>query len=312
MTIRIMAGPAGRRAHAAAVPSLGIARRHARSLASRAGDRGADRRKTTRLEAAQPHARCRSPRPQGRPHGHRGTRAHRSRHDQANETFFQVVPPAQPGTATTPAPAAAAPGQRTAQADLPMTARGRGAGPSCRRPDAASASAAALPKQYTPLLGRPLLSWTLAALLAEPSIDGIVVALAPRRSPLARLAELRIRACAAAPAATRREHSVANGARRAGRRRAATRDWVLVHDAARPCLRRDDLDAAVRHAATRDPVGGLLAVPVSDTLKRADGARRVARDRGPRRALARADAADVPLRAAAARARGSASSANGR
>jgi len=46
-------------------------------------------------------------------------------------------------------------------------------------------------------------------------------------------------------------------------------DWILVHDAARPCLARDDLRRLL-NALARDPVGGLLATPVSDTLKRAD------------------------------------------
>jgi 2-C-methyl-D-erythritol 4-phosphate cytidylyltransferase len=46
-------------------------------------------------------------------------------------------------------------------------------------------------------------------------------------------------------------------------------DWVLVHDAARPCLRRRDVEALIM-ACRRDAVGGLLALPVADTLKRAD------------------------------------------
>jgi 2-C-methyl-D-erythritol 4-phosphate cytidylyltransferase len=48
-------------------------------------------------------------------------------------------------------------------------------------------------------------------------------------------------------------------------------DWVLVHDAARPCLRLDDLERMLAELAL-DPVGGLLAVPVRDTMKRSDGA----------------------------------------
>ena len=47
-------------------------------------------------------------------------------------------------------------------------------------------------------------------------------------------------------------------------------DWVLVHDAARPCLRHDDLDRLLDHGCAHD-VGAILAVPVSDTLKRDDG-----------------------------------------
>ena len=59
------------------------------------------------------------------------------------------------------------------------------------------------------------------------------------------------------------------------RERAAPSDWVLVHDAARPCLTTGDLDRLLAELAD-DPVGGLLAVPVRDTLKQADDAGRVA------------------------------------
>jgi 2-C-methyl-D-erythritol 4-phosphate cytidylyltransferase len=57
--------------------------------------------------------------------------------------------------------------------------------------------------------------------------------------------------------------------------RAAARDRVLVHDAARPCLNRGDLDRLLREGM-RDPSGALLAAPVADTLKRDDGDGRVA------------------------------------
>jgi 2-C-methyl-D-erythritol 4-phosphate cytidylyltransferase len=56
---------------------------------------------------------------------------------------------------------------------------------------------------------------------------------------------------------------------------AADDDWILVHDAARPCLSAAMLDALFAELAD-DPVGGILAVPVADTLKRADSEQRVA------------------------------------
>lgn len=124
------------------------------------------------------------------------------------------------------------------------------------------------PKQYAPLLGRPVLSWSVAALLAESSIDGVVVALAAGDRRWGRIPEAvdpRVSTCTGGP---RREHSVASGIE-ALAWCARESDWVIVHDAARPCLRREDLRALI--SATRnDPVGGLLAVPVSDTLKRQD------------------------------------------
>jgi 2-C-methyl-D-erythritol 4-phosphate cytidylyltransferase len=127
---------------------------------------------------------------------------------------------------------------------------------------------AGLPKQYVAVLGRPLLSWTLSALLADRRIDGVVVALAPADRHWGDLPEAddpRVRRCLGGE---RRELSVANGLDAlAGHARDT--DWVLVHDAARPCLRGEDLDRLLTQLAD-DPVGGLLAAPVGDTLKRAD------------------------------------------
>jgi 2-C-methyl-D-erythritol 4-phosphate cytidylyltransferase len=124
-----------------------------------------------------------------------------------------------------------------------------------------------LPKQYLPLLGRPVLSWSLGALLAERSIHGVVVALAAGDRRFARLPEARdprVRTCRGG---ARRELSVANALESlAGVARET--DWVLVHDAARPCLARAELRALFA-AVGDDPVGGLLAVPVGDTLKAA-------------------------------------------
>lgn len=131
-----------------------------------------------------------------------------------------------------------------------------------------------LPKQYVPLLGRPMLSWTLAALLQERDVAGIVVALAEGDDLFGSLDEARDPRVATCIGGARREASVAR-ALTALDDRAHEADWVLVHDAARPCLRHDDLQALFE-ALDEDPVGGLLAVPVSDTLKRGDGTGAVA------------------------------------
>ena len=141
------------------------------------------------------------------------------------------------------------------------------------------------PKQYLRLAGRPVLSWSLRALLAERSIDAVVVALAEGDRRFARLPEsrdARVRTCRGG---ARREHSVSS-ALHALETRARDEDWVLVHDAARPCLRRSDLRALMAGVAG-DPVGGLLAVPLADTLKAADGDGRSART-VPREGLWRA------------------------
>lgn len=140
-------------------------------------------------------------------------------------------------------------------------------------PAAGQGSRFGQPKQYVPLLGRPVLSWTLGALLAEPSIAGIVVVLASadaKWSTVPESADPRVRTCLGGD---RRENSVLRGLEALSGEASAT-DWVLVHDAARPCLRHDDLQALFATLAD-DAVGGLLAVPVADTLKRADEVKRV-------------------------------------
>jgi 2-C-methyl-D-erythritol 4-phosphate cytidylyltransferase len=127
----------------------------------------------------------------------------------------------------------------------------------------------AMPKQYLPLLGQPLLHHTLASLAAVPEIDLVVLVLSAddewfdAKVP-ALGGRLQVLRCGGAS----RAETVRNGlAAIAGSVGAS--DWVLVHDAARPCL--DPKDVSRMIAILRDdPVGGLLAVPVADTLKRAD------------------------------------------
>ena len=132
------------------------------------------------------------------------------------------------------------------------------------------------PKQYLDLLGRPLIFHTLKALTACPDIERVWVVLAPDDPWWPRFdwselgAKLETVRCGGAT----RAESVRNGLRAASTV-AADDDWILVHDAARPCLSAAMLDALFAELAD-DPVGGLLAVPVADTLKRADADQRVA------------------------------------
>jgi len=136
--------------------------------------------------------------------------------------------------------------------------------------------AADQPKQYLDLLGRPLLFHTLAALTACPDIERVWVVLAPddrwwSRHDWSELGpKLETVRCGGATRAA----SVTN-ALRAAAMVAADDDWILVHDAARPCLSAAMLDALLTELAD-DPVGGILAVPVADTIKRADADQRVA------------------------------------
>lgn len=123
------------------------------------------------------------------------------------------------------------------------------------------------PKQYAPLAGMPVLARTLAR-LAVLAADATYVALAPddvhyERQVAPAHAATVLRCGGATRAETVRAALVAL------RGRCADDDWMLVHDAARPCVPRDALARLVEHLR-EEPVGGLLAVPVADTLKRSD------------------------------------------
>jgi len=122
------------------------------------------------------------------------------------------------------------------------------------------------PKQYAPLGGRTVIEWALAPFLADSRCAGAVVALAPDDPYWAAIAPANV---SVAAGGQERSQSVRNGlAALAGRAEPA--DWVLVHDAARPCLPHQDLDRLLT-ILENHPMGGLLATPAADTLKRADG-----------------------------------------
>jgi len=132
------------------------------------------------------------------------------------------------------------------------------------------------PKQYLDLLGRPLIFHTLKALTACPDIERVWVVLAPDDPwwPRFDWSELGPKLETVRCGGATRAESVSNGLRAAAMV-AADDDWILVHDAARPCLSAAMLDALFNELAD-DPVGGILAVPVADTIKRADAEQRVA------------------------------------
>ncbi|MSQ71777.1 MAG: 2-C-methyl-D-erythritol 4-phosphate cytidylyltransferase [Betaproteobacteria bacterium] len=134
---------------------------------------------------------------------------------------------------------------------------------------------AVTPKQYLPLCGRPMLMHAVSALLAMAEIEIVFVVLTPGdihfqgydwSSYGKRVAPLY---CGGV---TRRD-SVLN-ALVATADLMEPEDWVLVHDAARPCLGAAELRRLIDDAG-QDEVGGILAVRVTDTLKRADESRRI-------------------------------------
>ncbi|HEX7155800.1 MAG TPA: 2-C-methyl-D-erythritol 4-phosphate cytidylyltransferase [Burkholderiaceae bacterium] len=124
------------------------------------------------------------------------------------------------------------------------------------------------PKQYLSLAGRTLLEWSVQALLADARVEHVTVVIAPGDDHARRL-RLPARATLADTGGPSRAESVRNGLRAL---LAQDDDFVLVHDAARPCLAREELaaliDAVDADRRAGDEQGGILALAVADTLKR--------------------------------------------
>ncbi|MFZ5502202.1 MAG: 2-C-methyl-D-erythritol 4-phosphate cytidylyltransferase [Pseudomonadota bacterium] len=130
-----------------------------------------------------------------------------------------------------------------------------------------------LPKQYLPVAGRPMIAHALDTLCACAEIVTVFVVLSPDDAQFHRYDwsrygdKLQPLFCGGAT----RAESVANGLLAS---ELEPDDWVLVHDAARPCLTQAHLAKLIAELRD-DAVGGLLAVPVADTLKRADANQRI-------------------------------------
>lgn len=130
------------------------------------------------------------------------------------------------------------------------------------------------PKQYLSIAGRTLIEWAVAPFLRHPACTGIVVALAADDAYWERTSLRGDARIVTTVGGGERADSVFAGLNRL-KASAHAEDWVLVHDAARPCLGDEDL-AMLVECLREDAVGGLLAAPVVDTLKRADAKGRVA------------------------------------
>ncbi len=145
----------------------------------------------------------------------------------------------------------------------------------CVVPAAGSGSrfGADVPKQYVDVAGKPLLRWTLERLAAHPRIAGLVVVLSADDAWWPDLRGLSGKPVFTAVGGGERADSVLSGLDALA---ADVGDdaFVLVHDAARPCVREDDITRLIERAAPAG--GGLLATPLRDTLKRAGGDGRVA------------------------------------
>jgi 2-C-methyl-D-erythritol 4-phosphate cytidylyltransferase len=131
-----------------------------------------------------------------------------------------------------------------------------------------------IPKQYLEIAGQPLIAHALDALLSHPRIRGAMVALASGDERWAGWTTVRDKPVLRCAGGRERADSVL-AALHALPAESTDDSLVLVHDAARPNLRREDLDQLIE-AALEYADGALLAAPVRDTLKRADMESRVA------------------------------------
>jgi 2-C-methyl-D-erythritol 4-phosphate cytidylyltransferase len=122
-----------------------------------------------------------------------------------------------------------------------------------------------VPKQYLPLAGKSVFEHALNALLDCPRFEKIVVAVSLDDAYWSTLACSHHPKILVTPGGQKRCHSVLNGLNLL-RDVAEPMDWVLVHDAARPCLCPEDIDHLMTQIADH-PLGGLLGARVFDTIK---------------------------------------------
>ena len=123
-----------------------------------------------------------------------------------------------------------------------------------------------IPKQYLTIGDRTVLEHTLSRFCNHPMISGVVTVIARDDHRWSRFGISEHAKMRRAEGGSERMHSVLNGLTFL-EKEADANDWVLVHDAARPCIRAKDI-AGLIEKLQRHPVGGLLGWPVRDTMKR--------------------------------------------
>ena len=139
-----------------------------------------------------------------------------------------------------------------------------------------------IPKQYLPLAGKTVLEQTLSVFLQHPKISGIVLAITPGdpywqdiSAKLNKSSQQNSKLIIVAPGGEERCFSVLNALQELSVHVSAQTDdlnndyWVLVHDAARPCLKASDIDLLIEQLSDSAD-GGLLGLPMADTVKRCD------------------------------------------
>ena len=126
-----------------------------------------------------------------------------------------------------------------------------------------------IPKQYLQLQGRTILEQTIHRLAIIPQINAIVIAVSEDDAYWSEQQFDIPQRVVRASGGKERCHSVLNALHTLEEQGAAANDWVLVHDAARPCVRHEDIQSLIS-IVTDEGQGGLLAIPVRDTMKQAD------------------------------------------
>ncbi|MCP3869336.1 MAG: 2-C-methyl-D-erythritol 4-phosphate cytidylyltransferase [Gammaproteobacteria bacterium] len=126
-----------------------------------------------------------------------------------------------------------------------------------------------IPKQYLPLGGKTVIEHTLERLVSNQRIQGAFVAVSPGDPWWPECSYADHPRVTRVDGGSERAHSVFNALQKLALV-AQENDWVLVHDAARPCLRRGDLDYLM-DTLSEHSVGGILGIPLHDTVKRSDG-----------------------------------------
>lgn len=121
------------------------------------------------------------------------------------------------------------------------------------------------PKQYLSIGNKTILEHAVAALLAHPRVKRVIIAVSPGDARFAQLPLAQHPAITVVDGGAERADSVLAGLQAVH----GAAQWVLVHDAARPCLHQDDLNRLLALSDT-SRVGGILAAPVRDTMKRAE------------------------------------------
>jgi len=124
------------------------------------------------------------------------------------------------------------------------------------------------PKQYLPLYNKIVIEHTLDRLLSLNEITGVVLSISETDEYWPELNYVSSKPLLIAKGGEERSDSVLNALKLLDKNVNNSESiWVLVHDAARPCVRREDIQNLIKSASSKDD-GGLLALPVKDTMKR--------------------------------------------